>query len=83
MSRHTLKLIALAAIFSVAPALGGNASATGSSRHCCPKKHAQAAAAAASGHAQQASAATTITLSDRIPEGSLLNLGGHHTFFTP
>ena len=82
MSRHTLKLIALAAIFSVAPALAGNAAATGSSRHCCPKKQAQAAAAAA-GHAQQAKAETTITLSDRVPDGSLLDLGWRHTFFTP
>jgi hypothetical protein len=83
MPRLALKLVALGAVFVVAPVLAGNAGATGSSRHCCPKKHAQAAAAPAAGHAQQAKAATTITLPDRVPDGSILDLGWRHGFFTP
>ena len=83
MPRHTLKLIALAALFSVAPALAGNAGASGTSRHCCPKKHAHAAPAAASGGAQQAKGATTITLPDRVPDGSLLDFGWRRGLFTP
>ena len=82
MSGHTLKLIALAVVFSVTPALAGQA-ATGKSptRHCCPKKHAQAAADAA-GQAQ-ARGATTINLSDRVAGGSVLDFGGHRGIFTP
>lgn len=83
MPRHTLKLIAVAAIFSVAPALAGE-TATSKTVHRwdCPKKRAEAAAAAA-GHAQQVKGATTITLPDRVPDGSLLDLGLRRGIFTP
>ena len=81
MATHRLKFIALAAVFSLAPALASAASAgKPAQRHCCPKKHAQAAAGGA-GQAQ-AKGATTITL-DRIPEGSLLDLGFRRGIFTP
>jgi hypothetical protein len=83
MARLALKLIALGAVFALAPVLAGNAAATGSSRHCCPKKHPQGAVAPAAGHAQQAKGATTITLPDRVPDGSILDLGWRHGFFTP
>jgi hypothetical protein len=83
MPRHTLKLIALAAVFSVAPAIAGQAGTTKSAtRHCCPKKHAKPAAAV-SGQAQHAKGATTITLPDRVPDGSILDLGWRHGIFTP
>ena len=82
MPRHTLKLTALAAIFSVAPALAGQTAASKPVHHWdCPKKRAQAAAAA--GHAQQVKGATTITLPDRVPDGSLLDLGLRRGIFTP
>jgi len=82
MATHRLKFIALAAVFSLAPALASAASVgKHAQRHCCPKKHAQAAAGGA-GQAQ-AKGATTITLPDRIPDGSLLDLGFRRGIFTP
>jgi hypothetical protein len=69
-------------LFSVTPALADQASATKPvARHCCPKKHAQAAAA--SGQVQQVKGATTITLPDRVPAGSLLDFGFRRGIFTP
>jgi hypothetical protein len=73
MIRHTLKLVALAAVFSFAPALAGQSGNAKAWHHCCPRKH---AAAAAVHQSQQASGATVIKLSDRVPlDGSLFDLG--------
>jgi len=73
MIRHTLKLVALAAVFSFTPALAGQSGNAKTPRHCCPKRH---AAAAAVHQSQQASGATVIKLSDRVPlDGSLFDLG--------
>ena len=82
MATHRLKFIALAAVFSLAPALASAASVGKPvHRHCCPQKHAHAAAGGA-GQAQ-AKGATTITLPDQIPAGSLLDLGFRRGIFTP
>ena len=84
MPRHTLKLIALAAVISVAPALAGQSTTTqAAARHWdCPKKHAQAAASA--GNAQPAKTkGVTITLSDRVPEGSMFDFGFRRGISTP
>ena len=80
MATHRLKFIAFAAVFSLAPAIASAASAgKPAQRHCCPKKHAQAGGA---GQAQ-AKGATTITLPDQIPAGSLLDLSFRRGIFTP
>lgn len=73
MIRHRLKLVAIAAVFSVAPALAGQSGNGKGWHHCCPKKH----SAAAAGHeSQQAKGASVIKLSDRVPlDGSLFDLG--------
>ena len=81
MATHRLKFIALAAVFSLAPALASAASAgKPAHRHCCPQKHAHAAAGGAG--QIQAKGATTITL-DRIPDGSLLDFSFRRGIFTP
>lgn len=83
MSRHTLKLIAVAALFSIAPALAGNSATSQAAPHHsdCPKKQAQARA----GWTAQApkKAAASVILSDRVPEGSLLDFGFRRTILTP
>lgn len=72
MIRQTLKLAALAAVFSFAPALAGQSGAK-ARHHCCPKKH---AVAMASQESPQAKGATMIRLSDRVPlDGSLFGVG--------
>ena len=83
MPRHTLKLIALAALISVAPALAGNSTTSQAAQHRpdCPKKVAQARAAAA--QAQRTKGAGSMTLSDRVPEGSFLDFGFRRAILTP
>jgi hypothetical protein len=83
MPRHTLKLIALAALISVAPALAGNATNSQVAAHHsdCPKKQAQARAGWAA-QPQKAKGASII-LSDRVPEGSLLDFGFRRGILTP
>jgi hypothetical protein len=80
MARHRLKLIALAAVLAVAPALAGHAATGKPTRHCCPKKHATAAAAV---QGQAPARGGTITLSDRLSSGSVLDFGLRHGIFTP
>jgi hypothetical protein len=71
MIRHKLKFVAIAAVFSFAPALAGQSGTGKASHHCCPKKH-----ATATHESQQAKGATVINLSDRVPlEDSLFDLG--------
>ena len=83
MPRHTLKLIAIAALISVAPALAGNSMTSQAvARHSdCPKKQAQARAGGAA-QPQKAKGASII-LSDRVPEGSLLDFGFRRAILTP
>ena len=83
MSRHTLKLIAVAALFSVAPALAGNSATSQAAPHRsdCPKKQAQVRAAAA--QSQRMKGAASMSLSDRVPEGSLLDFGFRRAILTP
>ena len=83
MPRHTLKLIALTALLSVAPALAGNAttSQTAMHRSDCPKKQAQGRAGWAA-RPQKAKGASII-VSDRVPEGSLLDFGFRRSILTP
>lgn len=83
MPRHLLKLVALAAVFSVGPAVAGQIQAAKPASHHwdCPKKRAQAAAALRT--TQQAKGGSTITLSDRVPDGSIFDLGWRHGIFTP
>jgi uncharacterized membrane-anchored protein len=71
MPRHTLKLLVLLAIFSVAPATARHATAAAGHRSSdCPYARARAEAAA---RAAASKGATTITLTDRAPaSGSLL-----------
>jgi hypothetical protein len=85
MPRHLLKLVALAAVFSVGPAVASQVEAAKAAPHHwdCPKKRAQAAAAAALRTPQQAKGGSTITLSDRVPDGSIFDLGWRHGIFTP
>ncbi|MGN6850688.1 MAG: hypothetical protein ACTHJK_14630 [Sphingomicrobium sp.] len=73
MPRHTLKLIALVMVFSIPPALAGQAVSNAPTRHWdCAKRH----AAAAASQEQQPKGATVMTLSDRVPlGGSLFDLG--------
>lgn len=84
MSRHTLKLIALAALISVTPALAGNSTMSQAAPHrsCCPKKHAQLHAGGAA-EAQKAKGAASINLADRVPQGSLLDFGFRRSILTP
>jgi len=83
MPRHLLKLVALAAVFSVGPAVAGQIQAAKPAAHRwdCAKKRAQAAAAVRT--PQQARGGSTITLSDRVPDGSIFDLGWRHGIFTP
>ena len=81
MSTYAPKLVALAAVFFVAPALAGPVAMTKAAQHRdCPKKTAQATT---TGRAQQVKGATTITLTDRVPDGSLFDLSWRRGFFTP
>jgi len=84
MPRHTLKLIALASLISVTPALAGNSMASHAAPHRsdCPKKQAQARAGWA-GQAQKTKGAASITLLDRVPQGSLLDFGFRRSILTP
>lgn len=83
MPRHMLKLLALGLVFSVAPAAAGRLPAMKAAHHHdCPHKHAQTSAMAVA-VPQQAKGPTTITLPDRVPDGSLLDLGWRRGFFTP
>jgi len=85
MPRHLLKLVALAAVLLVGPAVAGQVEAAKAAPHRwdCPKKRAQTAAAGAWHAPQQAKGATTITLPDRVPDGSIFDLGWRHGIFTP
>ncbi len=85
MPRHLLKLVALAAVLLVGPAVAGQVEAAKAAQHRwdCPKKRAQAAAAGAWHAPQQAKGATTITLPDRVPDGSIFDLGWRHGIFAP
>jgi hypothetical protein len=85
MPRHLLKFVALAAIFSVGPAVAGQVATSKAAPHRwdCPKKRAQAAAKAGAVAPQQAKGATTITLPDRVPDGSIFDLGWRRGIFTP
>lgn len=83
MPRHTLRFVALAAIISVGPAVASEGATTKAPNHCCPKKHAQAAAGSAWHAPQQAKGGATITLPDRVPDGSVFDLGWRRGIFTP
>lgn len=85
MPRHLLKLVALAALFLVGPAVAGQVEAAKAAPHRwdCPKKRAQMAAAGAWHASRQAKGATTIALPDGVPDGSIFELGWRHGIFTP
>ena len=84
MPRHTLKLLALMAAITVAPATAGN-------RSSCPQERARLAALApivpvAQSVAQPAArpkVPTRITLIDRVPADSVLGLGRSPSFVSP
>jgi hypothetical protein len=80
-----LKLVALAVVFSVGPATASQFATTKAPSHRgdCPKKHAQMVAAGTWHATQHAKGATTITLPDRVPDGSALDLGWRRGFITP
>jgi hypothetical protein len=88
---HMLKLLALLAVFSVAPAAAGHCGrgqcvAGAQPRHhsACPYQRAReeaAAAAEAAAEPVSASAPTTITLTERVPAGS--SLDAPSGMFTP
>ena len=89
MPKHTLKLLVLLTVFSVAPAAAGGRTAlvppTGLHSKC---PHERARAQAAWAAAVRAEAAqrgpTTITLTDRVPaDSSLFSVGGGTSFLRP
>jgi hypothetical protein len=81
MPKHTFKLLALMMAFSVTPATAGHRIATAAAMHHpsgCPHELARLEAAAAQ------KAATTITLTDRVPaDSSLLGIGRGSGVFAP
>ena len=83
MLRYTPKLIALSVLMSVTPVLAGNSAPTQPAAHHsdCPKKQAQARSGWAA-QTQKAKGASTI-VSDRIPQGSLLDFGFRRSILTP
>ena len=80
MPRHTLKLLALMAAITVAPATAGN-------RSSCPQERARLAALAPIVPVAQPTARpkvpTRITLIDRVSADSVLGLGRSPSFVSP
>lgn len=83
MPRHTLKLLALLAAITVAPATAGN-------RSSCPQERARLAALApivpvaqSVAPAARPKVPTRITLVDRVPADSVLGLGRSPSFVSP
>jgi hypothetical protein len=80
MPSHTLKLLALLAAITVAPATAGN-------RSSCPQERARLAALAPIVPVVQPTARpkvpTRITLIDRVPADSILGMGRSPSFVSP
>ncbi|HVI05844.1 MAG TPA: hypothetical protein VM711_07105 [Sphingomicrobium sp.] len=92
MVKPSLKLLALLLAFSVAPVAAGHcgkghcvtAGATPHNHLACPHRHAHGETTGSAARVStSASAGTTITLTDRVPSDSLLNLGRGAGLLTP
>ena len=85
MPKHTLKLLVLSTVLTVAPASAGEWNYRPAAYHddgSCPYERARIAAAAAGWSAEQ-KGVTTITLTDRVPADSSLFTGPGSRFLTP